>query len=104
MPQPGDLDPYAGARSFYGSELRRLREAAGMPRTESGDKVFCSGTYIGLFEMAERAVPVAVDGLRVSAEAVVAAQALGQCTSENTEQPAVSEYVVGHTSPKSLRR
>lgn len=66
--------------------------------------MFCSGTYIVLFEMAERAVPVAVDGLRVSAEAVVAAQAPGQYTSENTKQPAVSEYVVGHASPKSLRR
>ncbi|WP_405749913.1 helix-turn-helix transcriptional regulator [Streptomyces sp. NBC_00012] len=54
MPQPKDLDPYADARSFYGSELRRLREAAGMSQTELGDKAFCSGTYIGLFEMAER--------------------------------------------------
>ncbi|MFB7212175.1 multiprotein-bridging factor 1 family protein [Streptomyces sp. NPDC056255] len=54
MPQPKDLDPYADARSFYGSELRRLREAAGMSQTELGDRVFCSGTYIGLFEMAER--------------------------------------------------
>ncbi|WP_405717383.1 Scr1 family TA system antitoxin-like transcriptional regulator [Streptomyces sp. NBC_00046] len=54
MPQPKDLDPYADARSFYGSELRRLREAAGMSQTELGDKAFCSDTYIGLFEMAER--------------------------------------------------
>ncbi|WP_405683764.1 Scr1 family TA system antitoxin-like transcriptional regulator [Streptomyces sp. NBC_00057] len=54
MPQPKDLDPYTDARSFYGSELRRLREAAGMSQSELGDKVFCSGTYIGLFEMAER--------------------------------------------------
>ncbi|MFF2407058.1 multiprotein-bridging factor 1 family protein [Streptomyces sp. NPDC058092] len=50
MPQPKYLDPYTDARSFYGSELRRLREAAGMSRSELGDKVFCSGTYIGLFE------------------------------------------------------
>ncbi|MCX5108673.1 helix-turn-helix transcriptional regulator [Streptomyces sp. NBC_00378] len=54
MPQPKDLDPYTDARSFYGSELRRLREAAGMSQSELGDRVFCSGTYIGLFEMAER--------------------------------------------------
>ncbi|MFE5095603.1 Scr1 family TA system antitoxin-like transcriptional regulator [Streptomyces sp. NPDC056638] len=54
MPQPKDLDPYTDARSFYGSELRRLREAAGMSQGELGDRVFCSGTYIGLFEMAER--------------------------------------------------
>ncbi|MFJ7494578.1 Scr1 family TA system antitoxin-like transcriptional regulator [Streptomyces sp. NPDC097727] len=54
MPQPKDLDPYTDARSFYGSELRRLREAAGLSQSELGDRVFCSGTYIGLFEMAER--------------------------------------------------
>ncbi|MEL5953301.1 helix-turn-helix transcriptional regulator [Streptomyces sp. CLV115] len=54
MPQPKDLDPYADARSFCGSEPRRLREAAKMSRTGLGDRVFCSGTYIGLFEMAER--------------------------------------------------
>ncbi|WP_327272285.1 helix-turn-helix transcriptional regulator [Streptomyces sp. NBC_01224] len=54
MPQPKDLDPYTDARAFYGSELRRLREAAGMSQSELGDRVFCSGTYIGMFEMAER--------------------------------------------------
>ncbi|MEU2672296.1 helix-turn-helix transcriptional regulator [Streptomyces sp. NPDC007164] len=54
MPLPKDLDPYADARSFYGSELRRLREAAGMSQTQLGDRAFCSGTYIGLFEMGER--------------------------------------------------
>ncbi|MFD9293403.1 Scr1 family TA system antitoxin-like transcriptional regulator [Streptomyces sp. NPDC060030] len=54
MPLPKDLDPYANPRSFYGAELRRLREAAGLSQNELGERAFCSGTYIGLFEAAER--------------------------------------------------
>lgn len=54
MPQPKDLDPYTDARAFYGAELRRLREAAGLSQGELGARVFCSGTYIGLLEAAER--------------------------------------------------
>ncbi|WP_406456144.1 helix-turn-helix transcriptional regulator [Streptomyces sp. NBC_00876] len=54
MPHPKDLDPYTDPRAFYGAELRRLREAAGMSQGELGSRVFCSGTYIGLFEAAER--------------------------------------------------
>lgn len=54
MPQPKDLDPYTDARAFYGAELRRLREAAGLSQGELGSRAFCSGTYIGLFEAGER--------------------------------------------------
>ncbi|MEX2982351.1 Scr1 family TA system antitoxin-like transcriptional regulator [Streptomyces sp. C36] len=54
MTQPRNSDPYADARAFYGSELRRLREDAGFSQDQLGQRAFCSGTYIGQFETAVR--------------------------------------------------
>ncbi|WP_189106540.1 helix-turn-helix domain-containing protein [Streptomyces camponoticapitis] len=54
MPQPNDLDAYANPRAFYGAELRRLREEAGLTQTQLGERVFCTGSYIGQFESATR--------------------------------------------------
>lgn len=54
MPGAKDLNPYTSPRSFYGAELRRLREEAGLSQEQLGERVFCSGAYIGLFEAATR--------------------------------------------------
>lgn len=54
MPASKDLDPYVSARAFYGAELRRLREAAGLTQDSLGELAFCSGAYIGQFEAAVR--------------------------------------------------
>lgn len=54
MTQPKALDPYTSPRAFYGAELRRLREQSELSQDQLGERVFCSGTYIGQFESAVR--------------------------------------------------
>ena len=39
---------------FFGSELKRRREESGFTQQELGERVFCSGAYIGQFETAVR--------------------------------------------------
>ncbi|MFJ8753533.1 Scr1 family TA system antitoxin-like transcriptional regulator [Streptomyces sp. NPDC102441] len=54
MTTQNQLDPYASPRTFYGSELRRHREVGGYSQDQLGERIFCSGTYIGQFESAKR--------------------------------------------------
>lgn len=54
MTQAKDVDPYVSPRSFYGAELRRLREENRLSQEQLGERVFCSGAYIGQFEAAKR--------------------------------------------------
>ncbi|MFJ4784385.1 helix-turn-helix domain-containing protein [Streptomyces sp. NPDC088794] len=45
-----ELDPSASPLDYYGYELRRHREAAGMTLAQLGSIVFCSGSLIGQIE------------------------------------------------------
>ncbi|MEU4684208.1 helix-turn-helix domain-containing protein [Streptomyces xinghaiensis] len=49
-----NLDPYSSPKTFFGAELRRLREAAGLTQLQLGERVFCSRDYISRFESASR--------------------------------------------------
>ncbi|WP_031063418.1 helix-turn-helix domain-containing protein [Streptomyces sp. NRRL WC-3742] len=48
------FDPTEAARKYYGEELRRLREAAGLTQEGLGKLVFCTGAYICQMEAAVR--------------------------------------------------
>ncbi|MFE5661412.1 DUF5753 domain-containing protein [Streptomyces sp. NPDC056517] len=48
------LDPSASPLDYYGSELRRLREAAGLGQGQLGGIVFCTGSLIGQIENAKK--------------------------------------------------
>ncbi|CAM5425867.1 transcriptional regulator [Streptomyces avidinii] len=49
-----NLDPSASPLDYYGSELRRLREAAGLKQGQLGDIVFCAASLIGQIETARK--------------------------------------------------
>ncbi|MFI6153235.1 Scr1 family TA system antitoxin-like transcriptional regulator [Kitasatospora sp. NPDC051170] len=48
------FDPTEAARRYYGEELKRLREAAGLTQEGLAKRVYCSGAYIGQMEVAIR--------------------------------------------------
>ncbi|MFZ3469931.1 helix-turn-helix domain-containing protein [Streptomyces sp. 4.24] len=49
-----DLDPSASPLDYYGSELRRLREEAGLKQGQLGAIVFCAASLIGQIETARK--------------------------------------------------
>ncbi|MFZ3570841.1 helix-turn-helix domain-containing protein [Streptomyces sp. BH097] len=49
-----DLDPGASPLDYYGFELRRRREEAGLKLGQLGDCVFCTGSLIGQIECAKK--------------------------------------------------
>ncbi|MET9469423.1 helix-turn-helix transcriptional regulator [Streptomyces sp. NPDC006544] len=49
-----DLDPSASPLDYYGSELRRLREATGLKQGQLGDIVFCAASLVGQIETARK--------------------------------------------------
>ncbi|MEW2525601.1 helix-turn-helix transcriptional regulator [Streptomyces sp. NPDC047071] len=61
-----ELDPSASPLDFYGSELRRLREGAGLSQAELGGCLFCTGSLVGQVETAKK-VPTREFSERVDA-------------------------------------
>ncbi len=49
-----DLDPHASALDYYGAELRRLREAAGLNQKQLGSIIFCTASLVGQIETARK--------------------------------------------------
>ncbi|MGW6272875.1 helix-turn-helix domain-containing protein [Streptomyces sp. NPDC055060] len=49
-----DLDPSASPLDYYGAELRRLREAAGLKQGQLGSCIFCTASLIGQIETAKK--------------------------------------------------
>ncbi|MCY0961060.1 helix-turn-helix domain-containing protein [Streptomyces sp. H27-H5] len=64
-----NLDPSASPLDHYGSELRRLREEAGLTQGQLGDIIFCAGSLVGQIETA-RKVPTRAFSDRVDAALV----------------------------------
>ncbi|WP_189851843.1 helix-turn-helix domain-containing protein [Streptomyces omiyaensis] len=49
-----NLDPSASPLDYYGSELRRLREEAGLNQAQLGSILFCTASLVGQIETAKK--------------------------------------------------
>lgn len=54
MAQARDIDPSASPLDYYGYELRRLREDAGLKQAQLGAIIFCTGSLVGMVENGRR--------------------------------------------------
>ena len=54
MPNIRKLDPTASPLDYFGFELRRYRESAGMSQGDLGDCIFCTGSLVGQIETAHK--------------------------------------------------
>ncbi|MCX5013778.1 helix-turn-helix transcriptional regulator [Streptomyces sp. NBC_00555] len=54
MVQAREIDPSASPLDYYGYELRRLREGAGLKQSQLGDIIYCTGSLIGMVENGRR--------------------------------------------------
>ncbi|MBD0708879.1 MULTISPECIES: helix-turn-helix domain-containing protein [unclassified Streptomyces] len=49
-----ELDPNASPLDYFGAELRRLREEAGLTQQQLGNIIYCTGSLIGQIETAKK--------------------------------------------------
>ncbi|MFF2780039.1 Scr1 family TA system antitoxin-like transcriptional regulator [Streptomyces sp. NPDC058052] len=61
-----NLDPSASPLDYYGSELRRLREEAGLNQAQLGSILFCTASLVGQIETAKK-VPTREFSVRLDA-------------------------------------
>mgnify|MGYP001141293250 FL=1 len=54
MPVVREVDPSASPLDYYGYELKRVREGAGLTQKGLGSLVFCTGSLIGQIENAAK--------------------------------------------------
>lgn len=54
MPAPLDLDPTTSVATYFGSRLRRLRQAADLTQEQLGDVINYTGSLIGQIETARK--------------------------------------------------
>ncbi|MFJ4967724.1 Scr1 family TA system antitoxin-like transcriptional regulator [Streptomyces sp. NPDC088755] len=54
MPNIQTLDPSASPLNYFGSELRRVREAHGLKQAELGTMLYCTGSLIGQIETTKK--------------------------------------------------
>lgn len=54
MPAPLDLDPTTSVATYFGSRLRRLRQAADLTQEQLGDLINYTGSLIGQIETARK--------------------------------------------------
>ncbi|SEC35359.1 helix-turn-helix transcriptional regulator [Streptomyces sp. PAN_FS17] len=54
MTHSNTLDPGASPLDYYGFELRRYREEAGLTQKKLGDIVYCTGSLVGQIETARK--------------------------------------------------
>ncbi|GAA3837239.1 helix-turn-helix domain-containing protein [Streptomyces phyllanthi] len=54
MPNVRQLDPSASPLDYFGFELRRQREKAGLTLKELGSSIFCTGSLVGQIETAHK--------------------------------------------------
>lgn len=54
MPNIQTLDPSASPLNYFGSELRRVREALGLKQAQLGAMLYCTGSLIGQIETTKK--------------------------------------------------